>query len=495
MPLIVMPVIESDFWEKLFSRFSSYTKLKRAVAGAICYLQKLRMRIASRSSKLVSTAPAFESFDPLTTDELKEAEIFLCRLVQRSSFAEELSDVSGGTLVSRSSSLKWLGPTIDRNGLLRVGGRLSNASISENAKHPIVLLSKHPLSVLLARHYHQILLHAGPQLMLTTIRQKFWILGARNLARQVYHQCNTCFRRKPVLVQQSMADLPTSRVSPTRPFSTCGVDYCGPLFVKSPVRKHGPRKVNIAIFVCFSTRAVHIELVSDLTTSTFLAALRRFIARRGKIVEIHSDNGTAFKGASHALHRVYEMLKRNEDDRNKIFNWCANNEIRWKFIPPRAPHFGGLWEAAVKSAKTHLLKELRNITIAYEDLLTLLAQVEMCLNSRPLTPMGIDPSDLEALTPGHFLIGSSFQAVPEPCMKDTPDNRLNHWEQTQKQFQRIWSRWYPEYLQQLQTRASKGCRNSVPIELGRIVIVKDENLPPAQWPLGKITKTHPGKTE
>lgn len=396
-------------------------------------------------------------------------------------------------LVSKSSPLKWLKAYVDEFGLIRVGGRLSNAELPESAKHPIVLSAKHPLARLVTVQCHRTLLHAGPQLMLASLRQRFWILGGRNLTRSVYHQCITCFRSKPELIQQSVADLPASRVSPTRPFSVCGVDYCGPLYVKSPVRKRGPTKVYVAIFICFSTRAVHIELVSDLTSAAFLAALRRLVARRGKISELHSDNATTFKGASHVLHRVYRMLKLDETDRNQILSWCADNEIRWKFIPPRAPHFGGLWEAAVKSAKTHLLKEIGNSSLSYEDMLTLLAQVEMCLNSRPVTPLSSEPSDLEALTPGHFLVGSNLQAVPEKTLIDVPENRLDHFEQTQRHLQRIWARWYPEYLQQLQSRAVQGCKLSTVIKPGQLVVVKEDCLPPAQWPLGKIVKVHPGK--
>ncbi|XP_065094177.1 uncharacterized protein LOC135714711 [Ochlerotatus camptorhynchus] len=140
---------------------------------------------------------------------------------------------------------------------------------------------------------------------------------------------------------------------------------------------------------------------------------------------------------------MYQMLKQDAPDRNHILSWCANHEIRWKFISPRAPHFG---EAAVKSAKTHLLKEIGNTNLAYEDMLTLLAQVEMCLNLQPLTPLSSEPSDLEALTPGHFLVGSNLQSVPEATLVNIPENRLNHWEQTQRHLHRIWARWYPEYL-------------------------------------------------
>ncbi|XP_058828325.1 uncharacterized protein LOC131688178 [Topomyia yanbarensis] len=208
--------------------------------------------------------------------------------------------------------------------------------------------------------------------------------------------------------------------------------------------------------------------------------------------EIHSDNGTAIKGASNALNRIHHMLKSDQGGRKQILDWCSENEIMWRFIPPRAPHFGGLWEAAVKSAKHHLLREIGSVNVSYEDMITILAQIEMCLNSRPLTAIPSDPSDLEALTPGHFLVGTSLQAVPEPSLCDVPDNRLSHWQLTQKRVQRIWARWYPEYLQQLQSRATKQYPK-VTIEPGRVVVIKDECLPPTQWPLGKIIQVHPNK--
>ncbi|XP_062538675.1 uncharacterized protein LOC134206948 [Armigeres subalbatus] len=344
--------------------------------------------------------------------------------------------------------MKWLKPYIDEDRIIRVGGRLLNATLFDYVKHPIVLSAKHPLSTLLASFFHLKLLHTGPQLMLATLRRKFWILGGRNLSNSVFHHCHTCFRSKPTLGQQSTADLPASRVSPTRPFSVCGVDYCGPFLLKATVRNRSTTKAYVAIFVCFVTRAVHIELVCDLTTAAFLATLRRVVARRGRIAELHSDNASTFKGVSHALNRIYQMLKVDSNDRDLIFNWCAKNEFRWKFIPPRAPHFGGLWEAAVTAAKKHLLKIVGNTNIAYEQMLTLLAQVEMCLNSRPLTPMSSEPSGLEVLAPGHFHVEANLQAVPDADFRGIPDNYLEAYDVVQKHLQNIWARWYPEYLQQ-----------------------------------------------
>ncbi|XP_035908310.1 uncharacterized protein LOC118517310 [Anopheles stephensi] len=493
---IVITSTTCDFSNTLFARYSSYGKLRRVVAYCLRILSNLR---ASKSTSINSVKrntdmkTLLSSVPPLTAAELQDAELRLCQRAQHDSFAEEMDDLKRGKLVSGRSRLKWLSPYLDPKGVLRVGGRLGNANIPESTKHPIVLAASHRLSTLLVENTHHQKMHAGPQFMLATIRQKFWLIGGRNLAKSVYHRCHTCFRNKPTLVKQAVADLPKSRVTPTRPFAVSGVDYCGPFLLKSTVRNRSPTKAYIAIFVCFATRAVHIELVSDLTSTAFLSALRRFVARRGKVAELHSDNATTFKGAAHELHRIYRMLKIDEGDRRAIFDWCAENELVWKFIPPRAPHFGGLWEAAVKSAKRHLLKTIGVRSVTQENMLTLLAQVELCLNSRPLIPISDEPTDLEALTPGHFLIGSSMQAVPQVDLSKISPNRLKEYQLVQRQMQEIWARWYPEYLQQLQARAKHANNTPVKLEVNQLVIVKEDNTPPAVWPKGRITALHPGK--
>ncbi|XP_035918682.1 uncharacterized protein LOC118516961 [Anopheles stephensi] len=493
---IVITSTTCDFSNILFARYSSYGKLRRVVAYCLRILSNLR---ASKSTSINSVKrntdmkTLLSSVPPLTAAELQDAELRLCQRAQHDSFAEEMDDLKRGKLVSGRSRLKWLSPYLDPKGVLRVGGRLGNANIPESTKHPIVLAASHRLSTLLVENTHHQKMHAGPQFMLATIRQKFWLIGGRNLAKSVYHRCHTCFRNKPTLVKQAVADLPKSRVTPTRPFAVSGVDYCGPFLLKSTVRNRSPTKAYIAIFVCFATRAVHIELVSDLTSTAFLSALRRFVARRGKVAELHSDNATTFKGAAHELHRIYRMLKIDEGDRRAIFDWCAENELVWKFIPPRAPHFGGLWEAAVKSAKRHLLKTIGVRSVTQENMLTLLAQVELCLNSRPLIPISDEPTDLEALTPGHFLIGSSMQHVPQVDLSKISPNRLKEYQLVQRQMQEIWARWYPEYLQQLQARAKHANNTPVKLEVNQLVIVKEDNTPPAVWPKGRITALHPGK--
>ncbi|XP_052891389.1 uncharacterized protein LOC128299453 [Anopheles moucheti] len=490
---IVTVSTKCEFRGTFFKRFSVYNRMRRVMAYCLRFIDCLRNASMVRCKKQTIIGKLENTIPPLTALELRRAELKLCFLAQQDSFADEITYLKKEKQISSSSKLKWLSPYLDHTGMLRIGGRLGNAELPEEGKHPIMLSSKHPLSVLLAVAYHVKLLHAGPQLLLATLRQRFWMIGGRNLSKAVFHRCQVCFKNKPTLIKQAIADLPTSRVSPNRPFSISGVDYCGPFMIKSTVRNRSPTKAYIAIFVCFATRAVHIELVSDLTTTAFLAALRRFVARRGKVCELHSDNATTFKGAANELRRLYEMLKTNDEDRRSIVDWCANNEMDWKFIPPRAPHFGGLWEAAVKSAKKHMMKIIGTTSITQENMLTLLAQVEQCLNSRPLISLSDEPSDTEALTPGHFLVGSNMQAVPEVDMRHIPSNRLKEYQLVQKQVQQIWSRWYPEYLQQLQARAKHYNNAPVELEINQLAIIKEDNLHPTVWPLGRITALHPGK--
>ncbi|XP_071651700.1 uncharacterized protein [Temnothorax longispinosus] len=195
-----------------------------------------------------------------------------------------------------------------------------------------------------------------------------------------------------------MGDLPESRVTPKRAFFNVGIDYAGPFIIK--LSRNKTCKAYLCLFVCMSTRAIHLELVPDLTTPAFLNALKRFIARRGKCANIYSDNGSNFKGANHELRALYELVSQ-QSHISAIDHYCSEQAIQWHFIPPYSPHMGGLWEAGIKSVKTHLRKILSEALLTYEEMYTVCTQVEAVLNSRPLTPISNDPTDLTALTPGH----------------------------------------------------------------------------------------------
>ncbi|XP_055633586.1 uncharacterized protein LOC129773936 [Toxorhynchites rutilus septentrionalis] len=408
-------------------------------------------------------------FGFLRTSELEQALSILVKLAQYEVFFNEIDTVSSAGQVNSKSALKNLCPIL-KDGILRVGGRLRNATLSEDRKHPMILPARHPLTESIMSHYHLKHMHAGPQLLVACVREKFWPLRIRNLARHTVHSCISCFRCRPSVVEQIMGDLPAERVTPTLPFLNTGVDLCGP-FKFRKLRKSPPTKCYVATFVCLVTKAIHIELVYDLSTAAFIAALHRFIARRGKPHVIHCDNTRNFKGAQHEA---------------AVVNPCANDGIEFKFIPPRSPNFGGLWEAAVKSFKKHFRSTVGNSILSQDEFVTLLSRIEACLNSRPLTPLTADPNDLEVLTPGHFLVHRPLTSFPEPNLCEVPRNRLDRWQENQDLLRRVWKRWSTDYLSGLHPR-TKWTQARDNIAVGTMVLLKEENLPPLKGRYGRIT--------
>lgn len=237
-----------------------------------------------------------------------------------------------------------------------------------------------------------------------------------------------------------------------------------------------------------STKATHLEVVSDLTTDAFLAALRRFVSRRGKCSNIYSDNGTNFQGARRCLTEMHHLvLAQSHND--AIAASLAKDGISWHFIPPSAPHFGGLWEAGVKSVKLHLRRVIGASILTFEELYTVLTQIEAILNSRPLCSMS--DSDLNPLTPAHFLVGEPLTAIPEPSQPETSSNRLMQFNHIQSMTQGFWKRWHMEYITTLQERP-KWQQLKVNIKPGDLVVIKEPNLPPTKWLLGRIEAVNPG---
>ncbi|XP_065081373.1 uncharacterized protein LOC135703945 [Ochlerotatus camptorhynchus] len=425
----------------------------------------------------------------LTAGEHDSSLILLVQLAQSECFPLELSNLAAKGEVRPSSKLHALNPVMV-DGILCVGGRLGNAPVSRGRKHPMILDSHHPLTKLILVDYHRRLLHGGPQLMISCVRERFWPLSVRNLARKVMHECVKCFRVKPRVHDQLMGDLPLERVSPAPAFQRVGIDYCGPFELQPVTRKSAPVKCYLCLFVCLVCKAVHIEVVMDLTTETFLAALRRFVARRGRPELILCDNASNFVGAQRELRELHRMF-RQQQFQEKVSMEAAQDSIEFKFIPARSPNFGGLWEAAVKSLKGHMRRVIGNRMLKYDELHTVVTQIEACLNSRPLTPLSNHSGDLEALTPGHFLIQRPLTSAPEPSLHDLPENRLNRWQRVQNYSQLIWKRWSTDYLSTLQSR-NKWTRQRNNLNVGTMVLLKEDNIPPLKWKLGRVMETHPG---
>ncbi|XP_018364037.1 PREDICTED: uncharacterized protein LOC108761807 [Trachymyrmex cornetzi] len=428
----------------------------------------------------------------LSTEELRRAETTICRMVQQECFPRELHNLKRQELVHSNSPIAALNPFLDEEGIIRVGGRIKRADVPADQKHPIVLPTRHHITEILLAQEHKKLHHCGSQQLLNAVRTRYWPLSGRRETRKVGRKCIPCFRYRPNIPELIMADLPESRVTTaSRPFIVCGVDYAGPFNLRQSNRRGriSVTKAYVVVFVCFKTKAVHLELVSSLTMEAFMSVFRRFCARRGTCAHVYSDNGTNLVGAARELKEIYEFLRKEKD---QIESQLAAQEIQWHFIPPRSPHFGGLWEAAVKSVKRHLKIAMKDLIFTYEEYYTLLVEIESVLNSRPLTALSADPNDLNPLTPAHFLIGAPLQGIAEWNYLETQTNHLTRWKHIQKICQHFWQRWQKEYLHQLQTR-TRWQKGNDQVEKGDLVLLIEDNMPPLQWRLGRIEEMQQGK--
>ncbi|XP_011687437.1 PREDICTED: uncharacterized protein LOC105449751 [Wasmannia auropunctata] len=387
---------------------------------------------------------------PLTAKELESALRLWIRMVQRRAFRSELEAVTAGRGVPARSALRRVTPMVDPQGILRVGGRLRHALLSTDQMHPVILPPDSRLTHLVIDANHRRTLHGGTQATLAAVRQRFWIPRGRQLVRRHIHRCVRCVRWRAASPQPLMGSLPRARVTPGGLFLHTGVDFAGPIWLRTTKgRGHKAYKAFVCVFVCFSSRAVHLEVVSDYTSEAFIAAFRRFVARRGLCSAIYSDCGTNFVGADKQLRALFRSAGQEV---HEILGQLAADGIQWHFNPPAAPHFGGLWEAAVKSTKNHLRRVIGEARLTFEEMTTFLAEVEACLNSRPLQALSDDPEDLDALTPGHFLIGRPLNAISEPSLRDVPPNRPSRWRLLQNMRDHLWHRWSQEYVQSLAPR-------------------------------------------
>ncbi|CAD7001676.1 unnamed protein product [Ceratitis capitata] len=456
-------------------RFSSFATALRVTAYILRFARKARKMPNPPSTTL-------------TQSDLKLAKTRLIAITQRKYFEKTITTLESKCPVEKRDPLRTLNPFMDKTGLLRANGRLTHAALSYDERHPIIIPDNSRYCSLLLEFLHSTLLHAEKQLMIRVIQQEYHIPRIRQKVKSCIFRCKTCTIYKQKMSTQLMAALPPERCTYTLPFHTTGVDFAGPFLVKtSTLRRASHSKAYVCVFVCFSTKAIHLEVCSDLTTEAFKAAFARFVGRRGIPHKIMSDNGKTFVGAQRSLQR--ELSSFLEEASNKTTTDYAIHGLTWQFIPPYAPHMGGLWEAAVKSFKTHFTKVAGNQKFTFEEFTTLLIRIEAVLNSRPLSPMSQDPEDLKVLTPGHFLRGAPLLSIPEPNSENL--SLINKWQKLRVLHHQFSKRWKTEYLHHLQKRYKwKGSERNM--KEGDLVVIKDDLLPPNEWRLGRITKLHPG---
>lgn len=462
-----------------FDKYSSFHKLKRIFAYLLRFITNAR---AQRKQPRLTGS--------LSVDELRASECTLTIIAQKQMFSHLYSALEKNlpVPVKRNCRISGLNVFFDENKVIRVGGRLSNASeFSYSKKHPILLCSKHRFTLLLFRDEHKRLLHAGPQLLLSTLRECWWPIGGRNLARKIVRQCVPCTRMKGNTLSPIMGNLPAERLRPGYPFMYCGVDYAGPVSILNRKgRGSALVKGYICLFVCFVTRAVHLELVSSLSTNDYILALKRFIARRGKPLEIHSDNGKNLVGAQKEF--CSSLVKNSKE----IIDFASNESIKFRFILPYSPHTGGIWESGIRNCKHHLRRIVGNARLTFEEFTTVLTSIEAVLNSRPMSPLSTDPDDLTPLTPAHFLIGRPLTAPACEDLTEAVPHRLLRHDRVEQMRQHFWRRWSNEYVSEMQTR-TKWKANTTSLQENMLVLVKEDNLPPLKWRLGRIVRTYPGK--
>ena len=274
-----------------------------------------------------------------------------------------------------------------------------------------------------------------------------------------------------------MADMPKSRVEP---------DFFGPWHVhrgRSVVKRYG------ALFTCFASRAVHIEVTDSLETDSFIQALRRFICIRGPVREIRCDRGTNFIGAETELKKAIDKI-----DDQKVKAELLKAKIDWIKNPASASNFGGVWERQIRSIRnvmSGLIKKHGN-RLAEESLRTFLCEAESTINNRPLTAETLsDPLSEPPLSPSMLLTGKTRLMLPPPGEFKREDLYCRRkWRRTQHLAHEFWSRWSKEYLQQLQAR-NKWTRPKRNFKVGDVVLLKESQSPRNRWPLGKVAATHP----
>ncbi|XP_065362054.1 uncharacterized protein LOC135955625 [Calliphora vicina] len=458
--------------EDPLNRFSNLPRAYRVIAYDLRFwkntgVSRIHLRITSTD---------------VTSEEIIDVKTRLIILTQKQHFPDEYKQLKLKQRISSTSSILTLNPFMDQLGVIRANGRLvQSPALTYNERHPILLPYNSTFSRLLTEFTHKITIHGGNQLMLRVLRTEFWIFRLKPLIKTVINNCKPCVLYKKHTQSQIMASLPPERTTISRPFTVTGVDYAGPFDIRNFTgRACLITKGYVCLFICFATKAVHLEAVSDLTTQAFLAAFARFIGRRGCPAVIYSDNGKNFVGAAELLKK--DRLEFQKTLQNQLIQQYSHQNIKWKFIPPGAPHMGGLWEAGVKSFKTHLKKLLPNIKVTFEELSTILARIESCLNSRPLSPASDDPNDLTPLTPGHFLIGTPLLTPAELDVSSESLTLVNRWKRLKIIYHPFCQRWKTEYLGELHRRY-KWKFPQENVKVNDLVVLKDNNLPPNEWKL------------
>ncbi|XP_069109978.1 uncharacterized protein [Argopecten irradians] len=460
-------------WSERFEKFSSWKRLLLSIS----LIKHLAESFKSNHGKCIGwhKCDIYRS-----VENCASAEAFIIRELQREFYGDT------------RKCPKELSPYLDENGMIRVGGRLQNSDLPRHEVNPILVPGQHYVAMLLTRHFHNAVQHQGRHLTEGAIRAAgFWITGVKRLVSFVIHHCVKCRKLRGKHSQQKMADLPVDRVTPSPPFTFVGVDVFGPWTIVTRRTRGGSASSKrwAVLFTCLSSRAVHIELLEEMSSSSFINSVRRFYAIRGKVAEFRSDRGTNFVGAISDLDATAIFI----EDLN-IKEFLRESGTIWKFNPPHASHFGGSWERMIGVARRILdsmfLNNNRNLT--HEVLSTFMAEVTAIINARPLIPVSTDVDEPLILSPATLLTQKTGSRIESFEYFNQKDMLRSQWKHVQVLAEQFWSRWRKEFLPVLQARR-KWNHESRNLEEGDVVLMKDEQTARNDWPLGVITRTFPSE--
>ena len=367
---------------------------------------------------------------------------------------------------------------------MRCYGRLDLAVLGEEAKHPVILPKHHPVTRLIVDSCHRHVLHGGTRNTLAEFRSQYWMGKARHVIKAILRRCATCKRHQErPFNKPAPGQLPEFRVTPARPFQNCGVDFAGPLYV---LRRKSMKKVYITLFMWGVTRAIHLELVPDLSAETFKQALKKFTARRGTPSLMVSDNAKTFEATAKWLKKLYRDPT--------VQHFLQENNIRWRFNLSLAPWWGGFFERLVGLVKRTLRKVLGNARLRFEELETILIETEGMLNNRPLTYLYEEATE-DVLTPNHLIFGHRLGTLPDAEVdsadEDTDEGKRMKYIRTRQQH--LWNRWEKEYLTNLREHHEMGTSGSSKPEIGEVVLIKEEQTNRRKWKLGRIVSLIEGR--
>ena len=427
----------------------------------------------------------------LTATEISQAESMWIRTVQMSSFESELDFIENSRDCCPPAYVNQFGLVLDDQHILRCKGRINNATIPESSKNPVLLPSKHHFSDLIIQDVHKKMMHSGIRQTLVTLRERFWVLRGREAVKRNLRKCIICQKHEGIAFKPPSApDLPTERVSMEPPFTFTGLDFAGPLYVRSEKEKGSAQcqetnKVFVCLFTCASTRAVHLELTQGLSVQSFLMVFRRFASRRGLPSMLISDNAKTFRSASKEI----QALSRSQD----VLSRLANNRITWTFIVERAPWWGGFWERLIKIIKRCLKKIVGRSTLTLEELNTVLIEIEAVINARPITYVYDNEESLSyPLTPSQLINGRQITPMPSSehyeimSTSNVLTKRANNPRKVLQQFTDQWKKEYLLSLRENATCKSKSKSNRANISVGDIVLVKSDSTKRAFWNLARV---------